>query len=395
MNDAAVPSSHADCIARAKRCAAILKAAGDRIEAAREVPKDVMDALHAERLFRMSLPRSLGGDEASLVSLTEVTEIVAAADGSAAWCFGQGSGCGTSAAMLTPAAARQVFGPADAILAWGAGAQGKAHPVAGGYRISGRWSFASGSRAATWIGAHCRMFDADGRPVLRDDGRQLENTFLVPRDKAGMIDDWDTMGLRGTGSDSYWIDGMIVPAHLGFDREYVAAGHAAATLYRFPQIMIYAGAFAGVMLGIARGMLDDLKALAMTKTPRGAASSLRDSAVFHSQYAQMEARLRATRAYHLGTLRRVWDDVDTGRPLTASHRHDMRLSSTYAINEALEIALDAYRSAGATAIFPANGFERRARDALSASQQVQGRPAHFTTVGRHLMGLDPDTPMFV
>lgn len=395
MNDVAISSSHTDCIARAKRCAATIIAASDRIEAAREVPKDVMAALHAERLFRMALPRSVGGDEASLVTLTEVTEILAAADGSAAWCFGQGSGCATSAAMLRPEAARQVFASPSAILAWGAGAQGKAHPVADGYRIAGKWSFASGSRAATWIGAHCKMFDHAGQPVLRADGRHLEHTFLVPREKAGMIDDWDTMGLRGTGSDSYEIKDLIVPAHLGFDRENVSGEFEPATLYRFPQIMIYAGAFAGVMMGIARGMLDDLKSLAMTKTPRGAASSLKESAVFHSQFAQMEARLRATRAYHLGTLRRVWADVDAGASLTPDHRHDMRLSSTYSINEALEIAVDAYRAAGATAIFPANGFERRMRDALCASQQVQGRPAHFTTVGRHLMGLEADTPMFV
>jgi indole-3-acetate monooxygenase len=383
------------CLERAKSVAGRLRAAGDRIELAREVPPDVMGMLHDARLFRMTLPRSLGGDEVSLRTLTEVTEVIAAADGSTAWCIGQGSGCAMSAALLDPAAARHVFGPANAVLAWGAGVQGTAVATKGGYRVTGRWSFASGSRAATWLGAHCRIMESDGTPRRRSDGRHADLTLLVPRSEARIYDDWDVVGLNGTGSDSYSLEDHFVAEELSVDREDISLSREPGTLYKFPQIMAYAGAFAGVMLGLARGMVDDLRGLAMTKTPRGAASALRDSAVFQSGLARLEARLRAARAYHLGTLDEVWHAVDAGAPLDLERRLAIRLSSTFTINESLEVAVDAYRAAGQNAIFQSAPFSRRLRDAISASQQVQGRPSHFTTVGRHLLGLPPDTTMFI
>jgi indole-3-acetate monooxygenase len=397
MNDhSATGTAGADSLARVRGVAALLSAASDRIEQAREVPADVMRELHAARLFRLTLPKSLGGDEVDLATLAEAAEIIAAADGSAGWCLGQGSGCAMTAALMPAPIAQRVFGPADAILAWGAGVQGTAIAVPGGWQATGRWSFASGSRAATWLGAHCKLVEADGRtPRLRADGRQADLTLLVPRAQVVIIDDWHTVGLRGTGSDSYALESHFVAAEMAVDREDIARSLEPGTLYRFPQIMAYAGAFAGVMLGLARGMLDSLLVLAMAKTPRGAASSLRDSAVFHSAFAQNEARLRMARSYLLGTLRSVWADVDAGAPLSLQHRIDVRLASTFTINEALDVVVEAYRMAGQSAIFQNAGFERRLRDAFSAAQQVQGRPSHYTTVGRHLIDLPPDTTMFI
>lgn len=383
-------------VARARAIAPLLGRDAGRIEAERRVPDDLMAALHRERMFRIALPRSLGGDAASLAELAEVTEAIAAADGSTAWCIGQGAGCAMTAAWLAPEVARRVFGPADAVLAWGAGAAGRAQMTRdGGWRVTGRWSFASGSRPATWLGAHCKIFAADGTPVERANGRHAERTLLVPRAVASVEYDWDAVGLQGTGSDSYSLSDVRIEDALATDREDLAAVKAPETLYRFSQIMAYASAFAGVMLGIARGTLDDLRALAETKQPRGAAQSLRDSPVFHSELAELEARLRAARAYHLGTMHEVWHSVESGEPLSLQHRMDVRLASTFAINEGVAVVVAGYRAAGNTAIFPVNPFERRLRDALSAGQQVQGRPGHFTTVGRHLLGLPPDSTMFI
>jgi alkylation response protein AidB-like acyl-CoA dehydrogenase len=133
----------------------------------------------------------------------------------------------------------------------------------------------------------------------------------------------------------------------------------------------------------------------MTKTARGAASSLRDSEMFQADLARLEARWRAARTLHVGTFRDIWKAVEGGSPLTLEHRVDARLASTHAINEGCQIAVDGYRAAGQHAVFESAPFERRLRDALSASQQVQGRPSHYATVGRHLLGLPPDTAMFL
>jgi alkylation response protein AidB-like acyl-CoA dehydrogenase len=384
-----------DCLARARSVADTLVAGAERIEAGRELPADILDALHEARLFRLLLPRHLGGDELDPAHLAQVTEIIAAADASTAWCLGQAAGCAMSAASLEPEVARRVFGPRNAVLAWGAGAQGKAVAVDGGYRITGTWTFASGLGNATWLGGHSKVFEADGTPRMRADGRHAERTGLFPRDQAKIHDVWHVMGLAGTSSNSYQVTELFVPDELTIDREDLSALRVPNPIFTFPGSQVYAAAFGGVMLGIARGMLTDLTALAKTKTQRGASSSLLDSPVFQAELARLEARHRAARTYHLTTLREVWKAVEGGEALTLEHRLTVRLAATHAINEGVQIVVDAYRAAGQTAIFDAHPFERRLRDALCASQQVQGRPTHYMTVGRHLLGLPPDTMMFL
>lgn len=388
-------SSKRAVVERAQAAAKVVKAAGDRIEAARELPPDVHAALVETGMFRLTLPRSIGGLEVSIPTFAEVAMVLATADASTAWCVGQGGGCAMSSSFLAPQAAKRLFGPPDAVLAWGAGVQGTAVEVAGGYRVSGRWSFASGSRNATLLGAHCRLVDANGKPQLRADGRPADRTALFPRAKARIDDVWQVVGLRGTGSDTYAVEDLFVAGEDTIDREELTSAREPGTLYRFPTIMVYAAAFAGVMLGIARGMIDDLTALAIAKTARGAASAMRDSEMFQADLARLEGRWRSVKRYHFGTITDIWDAVDRGAGLTLDQRIEARLASTHTIDEGCRIAVDAYRAAGQNAIFESAPFERRLRDALSASQQVQGRASHFATVGRHLLGLPPDTQMFI
>jgi alkylation response protein AidB-like acyl-CoA dehydrogenase len=384
-----------DAIARAESVVPIVKAAKRRIEERRALPEDVLLALHEARLFRLMLPRAIGGDECDLLTFARVLEILSEANASVAWCVGQGGGCAMSAAFLAPDVAARIFGPRDAVLAWGAGVQGTAIAVEGGYRVSGRWTFASGSRHATLLGAHCRVVEADGSPRLKSDGTPVDRTALLPRDEALVDDVWNVVGLKGTGSDSYEIRDLFVPQEETLNREDQGELKVAATLYRFPTMHAYAAGFAGVMLGIARGALSDLKDLALTKTPRGAASPLRDSPVFQAELARMEVRLRAARALHHQNLAEAWAEVEGGQGFTLDRRVALRMSSTHAINEGADIVHEAYRAAGQNAIFENAPFEQRLRDALSASQQVQGRPAHFVTAGRHLLGLRLDTSGFV
>ena len=395
MSSATAASSGAATLERARGVAEKIRAGTRRIEAERELPPDLLEAMHEARLFRMLLPKSIGGDEIDLATIPLITETIAAADASAAWCLGQGSGCAMSASFLPPAVAKRLFGPRNAVLAWGAGVQGKAIAVDGGYRVSGKWSFASGSRHATMLGAHCKIIEAGGQPRLCADGTQADCTALFPRAKATIHDVWDVMGLRGTGSDSYEVSDLFISSEETIDREDMAAVHEKGPLYRLPTTVIYPAAFGGVMLGIVKGTLGDLRGLAMSKQQRGATSSLRESQVFQSDLAKMEARYRAARALHLATLREVWDDISAGQPLTLEHRINVRLASTHAINEGVDIVAEAYRAAGSTAIFRTHPFEQRLRDAHSVSQQLQGRPTHYMTVGRHLLDLAPDTMLFL
>ncbi len=376
---------------RARALVPALAAAVDRIEAERELPPEVLEEMFEAQLFRLTLPRFLGGAELPISLLAQVAETIAMADASAAWCLGQAFGCAMSAAFLDQGPARQVFGPRNAVLAWGAGTEGKAVATDGGYRITGTWRFASGAKHATWLGGHCRVYDADGTPRLRPGGVQANRTALFPRAAATMADDWYVMGLRGTRSEGYSVEDLFVEDAFTLDRESPQERRVDTTLYRFSTTNVYASVFSGVALGIARAMLNDLLELAGHKHPRGARSSMRESPVVQTRLAELEAQLASARAYQQQTLSDVWQKVDRTSELEMADRAQIRLATTYAINQATDVSQQVYRLAGATAIFEGGVFERRFRDAHAVSQQVQGRHTNFETVGRFMLGLDVDT----
>ena len=277
---------------RAGSMTPLLRERAAAIEAQRELTADVLDALHERELFRLTLPAHAGGYELPVPVLAAVTEIIAGADASTAWCLGQAFGCAMSAAFMDEDAAREVFGPPDAVLAWGAGAQGTAVATDGGYRVTGTWKFASGAKHATWLGGHCMVYEADGNPRLGANGVHANRTALFPREQAAIADDWYVMGLRGTRSEGYTVEDLFVESRLTLDRETPAECRLDSTLYIFPTTNVYASVFSGVALGIARAMLDDLVGLARKKSQRGARTSMRDSAVVHTRLAELEAQLR-------------------------------------------------------------------------------------------------------
>ena len=384
-----------DVLERARGVTELIKAAAPRIEAGRELPPDVLAAMHRARLFRLLLPKSVGGDEIDLETHAMALETIARADASTAWVMSQGSGCSMSAAFLSADAARRWFGAPNAVLAWGAGIQGKAVAVDGGYRVTGTWTFNSGSRHATLLGGHSFVYEADGSRRLRPDGRPMDRTMLLERSKADIDDVWDVVGLRGTGSDTFTVKDLFVPAADTIDRETYAECREPGTLYKFSTTLAYGVGFSALMLGVAQAMLDELTALAMVKTPRSATMSLRESPVFQTELAQLEARTAAARAYLRTTAREVWNEVEETGEITIPQRARIKLTTTWVINHCFEVVKDCYRAAGQSAIHPKGPFERRMRDAMTASQQTQARGSNYITIGRTLLDLDPDNMAFL
>src|SRR6266436_438199 len=362
-----------EIIQRTRELGREIEAAADEIERRRELPEAIVAVLIERGLFHLLLPRALGGAELCPAVYVEVIEEVAKHDASAAWCLGQACGCTMTAAYLDPEVARA---------------------IPGGYRLSGTWSFASGSHHASWLGAHVPILGADRMPQLRPDGGPVMRTLLFPKASARFTDIWHVIGLRGTGSDSYTVSDLLVPEKYTVLREAAAKPRQPGLLYAFSSSNIYASGFAGVALGIARSALDAFVELARDKIPRGAKSTLRDNNVIQAQVAQSEARLGAARAFLLGSLDDIWHEVATSRHLTLGHNTTIRLASTWAIHQAREVVDIVYHAAGTTAIFENNPFERRFRDIHTVVQQYQGRQAHFETVGQVLLGLQPEGAMF-
>ena len=368
-----------------------IAAAVPRIDAGRQLPADVVAALHGAELYRMLIPRAYGGGEVDPLTFFEALELIAGVDASTAWCLGQSSGCSMTAAYLEPELARAVFGPRDAVMCWGppqAGVTPRAEMVDGGYRVTGTWTFASGSRHATWLGAQTIVFE-NGAPRKGANGKPEPKQVFFPRSSATITDVWQVVGLRGTGSDTYAVEDLFVPDSHAYVRELDQCREP-GPLYRFSVINLYAIGFAGVALGIARATLDAYIDLARAKTPRARSSVLRDNAVVQSQVGIAEARLRSARTFLVASVRAAWEHANTvGRP-TYDQRIEMRMASTHAIRTAKEIVDVAYQGAGTNALFDDGPFERRFRDVNGVTQQIQGHLANFETVGKHLLGLPTD-----
>lgn len=369
-----------DMIQKARDLAPLLAEVSDEIETRRELPERLVSTLIAQGFFRMLQPRFLGGAELHPVIYAQVTEALASADASTAWCVCQNNGCSMSAAYLDRDTATEMFGPPTGILAWGPpGAPYEAVPVEGGYRISGKWRFASGSHHATWLGAHMRADEPGG-----------ERTMLFPKSSVQMNDIWHTLGLRGTGSDEYVVDNLFVPRRLTMRRDNPEDRRETGSLYRFTSNQLYSCGFAGVALGIARATMQDFLALPASKVSRGATRPLRENNVVQSQFAQCEAKWRSSRAFLHSTWDTAWNHVEADSAQTREDRNLIRLASTWTIQQCRDIVSTLYHAAGSIAVFEEQPFEQRLRDIHTVAQQSQGRQLHYESVGQIMFGLEPE-----
>jgi alkylation response protein AidB-like acyl-CoA dehydrogenase len=377
-----------ELIGRARELIPLIERAGDRIEGERRIPSDVLDALHDARLFRLLIPRSCDGEEVEPATLFEVTEAIAQGDGSVGWCVGQGSGASIASAYLKPEVARTVFGDKRAVAATG---PNNYKPVAlvcdGGYRVTGNWGFASGSPHASWMFGHATVHESEGKPRLGKDGKPLDlRTFIFPKSSAAMADDWNVMGLKGTGSVSYSVKDLFVPDDFSFTRESDQDRRESGPLYRFSMFNLFGVGFSGVALGLARRALDEFIKLAVVKKPYAATTMLCDNNQIQSQVGLSEATLRAARTYVIETYRQHYKDVTAGLRFNQEMRIANRIVTCYAIQKAREVMNFVYHAAGATAIYESNPFERRFRDLNTVTQQGQGAYANFEQLGQTLMG---------
>ena len=371
-----------DLVERARALAPLIRQEADEIELTRRLTEPVVSALIDNGLYRALLPKSLGGAEVPLKTFMQMQEEIAKADASTAWCLGQCSVCAVISAYLDHDAADEIFNSTPGILAWGAiNHEVRAEP--GGYRANARWEFASGIRQANWLGAHVRIVEADGTPRRKADGSPEIRTILFPLSSATLYDVWDVIGLRGTGTDSYSVDNLFIPDKFAALRDDPCELREKGPLYKIPTNTIYSMGFAATSLGVARAQFDAAVELARKKTPQ-ALSAMKENSAVQGLIGLTEAKLRRARAYLFAAAAEIWDDLVHG-PYTEAHRVALRLAATSTIHQSTEIVDVAYHMAGATAVFRANGFERRLRDMHAINQQLQARDAHYEEMGKVIL----------
>lgn len=382
-----------DPVARARELGAAIEDAADDIERTQRIPEPLLSQMHEARVCRMLLPRSVDGDECEPWVYLRAIEEISRHDGSVGWNVFVANSSALIAPYLPPESMRAVFADPRAVVAWGPPSESKAIAVPGGYRVSGTWSFASGCRQATWMGAHCHVVEPNGSLRLNAAGKPTVRTLLCPVSQVALLDNtWNVIGMRGTMSGSYRFDDVFVPEAFSATREDPSLRREPGRLYAYPMQGIYAVGVSGVAMGIARAMLDAFEELAMRKTPRNL-TRLADNAVVQSNVAQMEARLGAARAYLVETLSSIWS-ADESWVIDVPARARVRLACAFAIQTAEAVVDYAYKAAGTDAIFLGTVFERRFRDIHTLSQQIQSRTAHFESVGQIVLGIEPPGVFF-
>jgi alkylation response protein AidB-like acyl-CoA dehydrogenase len=196
-------------------------------------------------------------------------------------------------------------------------------------------------------------------------------------------------GLRGTGSHHFAVTDLFVPGEYTVSRADPVQEPGA--LYVYPLGLLFACGFASVAVGVARRALDEVIDLAGGKQPRGQRELLRDQAMVQSHIGRAEAIWRATRAHLHDTVRSVWAAVSDSGAMTLEHRALLRLAATHTIHQAAEAIDIVYKLAGSTAVFMHSPLQRCFQDIHVITQHLQGRLAHYESVGQFFLGLAPET----
>ena len=358
--------------------------AAPRIETERRLPQDLVDALTAAQVFQLYQPRSIGGPEADPLTAFAVCEELAAGDGSVGWCAQVSAAVTVFLAWIDPDALAEMAAMTDRPLhvAGSARPLGTAIRTDTGFRIKGHWNYASGVRHANWFLA-TGMLD-------RADGTRSARSMLIPIGDGEIVANWDVMGMRGTGSDDFVLDGVDVP------RGRAGAGHwidaRTEPLYQPDLAMIAIWApTAGVAIGLAQGALDALVELS-DRASTGSPTPLAERGNVQQVVAEAEAITSAARAFCVEAIGDAWAALIEGRDDLDRAVARAQIAITHSMSEAVRVADLCFHAAGTNAISTAYRLERYLRDAHVAVQHAAGQSIHFRAAGRTLLGLPGNEP---
>ena len=359
-------------LTRAKTLYDEIVAAGDSIDANREIPVDLIVQLKQANLLRLLVPKRLGGEEMDWYEYLDVISTIAHADGSVGWCINQGNVFATNAAREPEELAREIWGVHEGSCGNGPPINATSKSVRGGYSLSGKWIFSSGCRHANWLAA---LVTSSSHPP---------RLHFLPKDEIELIDNWQVRGLRGTGSFGFACEDYFVPEQrvMRMDLPPIEPG----PIYKIPISLLFACGFGCVALGVARSGLDSVIELSHTKRPQFGKLTLAQDPVVQSKIGLAEGLYGGARAFLYETVGRVWENVQRNGRIALDERLQLRLAGTHAIRQSAQVVDIVYNLTGSNAIFESTVIQRKFQDIHVITQQVQGRESHYQTVGAHLLG---------
>lgn len=371
-------------VAAARSVAPVVAAHADEAEELRRLPGSTVEALVAAGLMRLCVPSAYGGPEANPMELVEAIEAVAAVDGATGWCVMIASTTSSMSMFLPPEWAREIYGDPSTVTGGvyapngTAVLAGEGDTGADGWLVSGRWAWGSGTEHCRWITGGTRTPDGAFHLMFLD---AADVTFH---------DTWHAVGMRGSGSLDFSVDGAFVPAGRsvlpGVGRPTIECALAA-----FPNYSLLAAWVAAVSLGIARHALDELTDLAQGKRPLFSSRTLAQSGSVQAELAKAEGQVRAARAFLLGELAEAWDTALAGGRVDVPVRARIRLACVHAATACAQATDVAYTLAGGTSVSTSSPLQRYLRDAHVATQHLMVSPRLLETLGRLQLGLGADT----
>jgi alkylation response protein AidB-like acyl-CoA dehydrogenase len=380
------PAAPADVLDAVTALAPEISARAPEIERERRVPPDLLERLRQAGCFDLLLPESHGGLGADLVDTMRVLDALARADGSVGWTVMIGTASWIDLAGLPRASFDEIVAdPGDRITAGAINPSGSIEPVGHGYRVSGRWGFASGCNHARWLFGNCLEGFVDGEPQLR--------IVVVDPTEAVIEDTWHVVGLCGTGSHHFRIDDVVVPAERTVTPMHVDPC-IDAPIVRVSPVALFSTLVASVALGIAQGALDEVIALSKDKVPLFASGSLDADPTFRIDLARAATEVEAARAQMLEIASSLWESGRDDTPLTLDARARTRASAVHASERAAAAVDAAYRSGGGSALYLASPLQRRLRDIHALTQHFLVRHDTLVTAGGILAGSTEDPGLF-
>ncbi|MDV3242512.1 MAG: hypothetical protein LOY00_12200 [Methylocaldum sp.] len=350
-------------------------------------------AMQEAGLYRLWRPKAFGGLEVEPISAFRVIEEVSRIDSAAGWNLQIAVAHDMFAPWFGDQAAQEIFG-FEAIPVGSFNPARKAVPVAGGYRISGRTTFVSGAHHATAFIGFAQIHDGDR---LRVDANGVPEMRLiaVPASEAEIVDNWNTMGMRGSGSHDVEMRDVFIPEHWAAPwRPLEKPGSAyQGSLYRltvWPAI----AALVPPALGIARAAIDEAVELITRKTPAYGTKTLKNQAVVQSQLARAEAKLGAGRLYFYQAFEEAWKEAVAARSVTIELKAKMQLAMTHAVLESAAAVDLIHEIVGASGIREEYEFSKHFRDIHVITQHGFINAGKLEAVGQIMLGLEPEWPFF-
>ncbi|MBK7846525.1 MAG: flavin-dependent monooxygenase [Zoogloea sp.] len=348
-------------------------------EKQQHISPDIIQRFKDVGVYRALVAKRFGGDEKSPAEFCQLIERIAEADGSAGWVASFGIG-GVYLAALPLATLEKLYanGP-DVVFAGGIFPPQPAELVEGGFKVSGRWSWGSGSMGAEVVGAGILPKNAEGSGLPR--------MAVMPREKVQIVPNWDVMGLLGTGSHDIVVKDVVVPEEWTFVRG--GAASLDTPLYRYPTLSFAAQVLTVVGLGIGRAAINEVLGMAAGRASVTGAPNLGERIYVQLEIARIEAELRAARSWFYEAIDDVWQVLLAGGTPTDHQVSMLRLSTTHASRVGADVARRAQMLSGGTGVYESSPLAAQVRDAQMITQHAFMGDITYQNAGAMLFGLKP------